>query len=130
MAELNNFHYNHRLKYLARELRNNPTKAERRLWYEVLSKKRLLGYSFTRQRPILNYIVDFFCKDLKLIIEVDGASHDFDDAMELDQIRQKNLENLGYQILRFSDWEVLNDFTEVELIIREWIKNNEKNSTP
>ena len=72
---MNNYHYNKNLKQLARDLRNNPTKAENRMWYDVLSDQRFLGYKFTRQRPIDQYIVDFFCKELLLIIEIDGKSH-------------------------------------------------------
>jgi len=66
--------YNHKLKELARKLRNDSTLSEIMLW-NYLNGKQMLGYDFDRQRPIDNYIVDFYCKDLKLAIEIDGESH-------------------------------------------------------
>ena len=71
--------YNPKLKELARELRNNSTKAEIILWLK-LKNKQLYGYDFHRQKPIDNYIVDFFCQELMLAIEVDGYSHQFEDV--------------------------------------------------
>jgi very-short-patch-repair endonuclease len=67
--------YNPKLKELARQLRNNSTFAEVLLWNE-LKNKQIKGYDFHRQKPILNYILDFFCSELKLAIEVDGLTHD------------------------------------------------------
>jgi very-short-patch-repair endonuclease len=63
--------YNPKLVSLAKQLRNNMTLSEVLLWDELKSKQ-LLGYEFDRQRPIDNYIVDFYCKDLQLVIEIDG----------------------------------------------------------
>jgi len=60
----------------AKSNRKNMNKCEAKLWYLILSKMKLLGYKFTRQKPLLTYIVDFYCHKLKLIIEVDGKSHD------------------------------------------------------
>lgn len=71
--------YNNRLRKFARENRNHGTKAEAYLWKYALSKKKT-GYTFKRQRPVLNFIADFMCQDLKLIIEVDGSSHDSREA--------------------------------------------------
>ena len=70
------FYYNNNLTELARENRKNQTEAEKRLWIEVLRNKKMDGYKFTRQKPIENYILDFYCSKLKLGIEVDGSSHD------------------------------------------------------
>jgi len=67
-------HYNPKLKELARQLRNNSTQSEIRLW-QYLKGKQMMGYDFHRQKPIDNYIVDFFCNKLKLAIELDGFSH-------------------------------------------------------
>jgi len=75
--EYSNSNYNKNLKEYARKLRKNSTLAEVILWDEVLKRKQLKGYSFLRQRPIDRYIVDFFCKELKLIIELDGTIHYF-----------------------------------------------------
>ncbi|TYC01378.1 MAG: endonuclease domain-containing protein [Kosmotoga sp.] len=81
--------YNPKLKELARELRKNSTLAEVLLWNE-LKKKKLKGYRFIRQKPIGNYIVDFFCKELFLAIEIDGSTHY--EKGEEDIRRQKELE--------------------------------------
>ena len=110
-------HYNKNLKPVARKLRAQSTKAERRIWYELLSGKKFLGYKFLRQRAIDNFIVDFFCRELKLIIEIDGKSHDFPDVIARDNIRSERLKELGYEIIRFSDWEVLNDLPEVQVLL-------------
>lgn len=71
------------LKQLARELRKNSTLSEVLLWDELNKKK--LGFEFHRQVPIKNYIVDFFCHELMLAIEVDGSSHDSENQFKLDQ---------------------------------------------
>jgi len=116
---MNNYHYNKNLKQLARDLRNNPTKAENRMWYDVLSDQRFLGYKFTRQRPIDQYIVDFFCKELLLIIEIDGKSHEYDDAIIKDRLRENRLTELGFVLIRFSDWEVMNQMDVVQSLLKE-----------
>ena len=117
-----NSHYNKSLKSVAKGLRAKSTKAEVRLWCEVLSKGKT-GYTFLRQRPIEIYIADFMCKELKLVIEVDGYSHNF--KFEEDEERDKNLARLGYIILRFSDEEVMKDLANVERVIRAWIKDSQ-----
>lgn len=98
--------YNKVLKELARNLRKNSTKAEIRLWSEVLRAGKMKGYPFLRQRPVLNYIADFMCKELKLIIEVDGATHNDEEQWYKDRERQKELEEYGFTVLRFSDDEI------------------------
>lgn len=98
-------YYNKNLKTLARNLRNDSTKSEIRLWTELLRGKQT-GYTFLRQRPILNYIADFYCKNLKLIIELDGYSHEFEQQWKKDKKKQKELEDAGFKILTFSDDDV------------------------
>ena len=121
----NNFHYNKKLKTLARKLRKNPTRAENRLWYELLINKQFGGLRFLRQRIIDKYITDFFCKELKLIIEVDGITHDCQKALARDTKRDARLKELGYTTVRFSNWEVLNDLGLVqELLIEKVLKIN------
>jgi very-short-patch-repair endonuclease len=93
-------HYDPKLKKRSRELRNNSTLAEVLLWNQLKGRK-MLGCSFLRQRPICNYIVDFYCPKLGLVIEIDGESHR--EKFASDQVRQKNLENLGLSVLRFYD---------------------------
>lgn len=100
----NNF-YNKKLKENARILRNNSTKAEIHLWFRVL-KASQTGYPFRRQRPIGNYIVDFVCLPKKLIIEVDGITHSYDEVAEYDKVRQAKLEKMEFSIIPFTDQEV------------------------
>jgi len=94
--------YNPRLVPLARKLRNNSTLAEVLLWKQIKGEK--LGYDFDRQKPIGNYIVDFFCRELMLAIEIDGCSHDYKSQYDLN--RQRNLETKGVTVIRFNDLEV------------------------
>jgi len=120
----NLFHYNPQLQKYANELRKNMTKAEACIWKYLLSGRIMKGYQFRRQRPILNYIADFACLDLLLIIEVDGITHDNDEAMAADYQRDQSLEAVGFTVLRFSDWEVLNRMADVALRIGNWIEGN------
>lgn len=99
--------YNPQLKQLARELRKNSTLSEVLLWKEIQKKK--LGVEFHRQVPIKNYIVDFFCHELYLAIEIDGSSHDSECAIVLDNIRQKEIEELGIQFIRIDDLDIKTD---------------------
>lgn len=119
-----NNHYNKKLKPFAREHRNHSTKAEVRLWCELLRNKQMMGYSFLRQRPIDTYIADFFCKELKLVIETDGISHTWENAPEKDERKTRKLEVLGYTVLRFEDSEVMKNIDHVKVTIEEWIKTN------
>ena len=94
--------YNQRLKPIAKKLRNNMTIGEAMVW-NILKRKGMLGYDFDRQRPIDQYIVDFYCKDLMLAIEIDGSSHDHEEAKNLDARRQRRLESLGVKFIRIRD---------------------------
>ena len=106
-----NHHYNKSLKEFARELRSETvSRAEKRIWKAMLSRRQM-GERFLRQRPIHYFIVDFFCPDLKLIIEIDGNSHY--SKPEYDAWRQQQLIDLGYHIIRFSEGEVLNQLDSV-----------------
>lgn len=115
--------YNKKLKELARHLRNNSTKAEIRLWSELLRGRKMLGYQFLRQRPALNFIADFMCKELKLIIEVDGLTHHSEKQWYKDKERQKELEDYGFTALRFHDDEVMDDLDNVSRVIEHWIES-------
>ncbi|KUK80620.1 MAG: Uncharacterized protein XD94_0867 [Mesotoga prima] len=95
--------YEHNLKALASTLRKNGTLGEVLLWQQ-LKKRQIEGYRFTRQKPIGRYIVDFFCKELRLVIEVDGGSHDI--RGEEDRKRQKELEGMGLIVIRVSEKDV------------------------
>lgn len=118
-------YYNKNLKHLSRELRKRGTLSETLLWNEIKSAK-LKGYRFARQKPIGAYIVDFYCPRLKFAIEVDGISHDA--KIEQDDIRQKEIENLGISFLRFNDSDVKQN---LDSVVREIIAfMEEKETTP
>ena len=102
--------YNNQLQPLAHNMRYKMTKAEACLWKYVLRAGLMKGYTFRRQRPVLNYVVDFMCKELKLIIEVDGVTHYDEHNRQKDDKRQKELELAGFTVLRFNDSEVLNTY--------------------
>ena len=104
-------HYNKGLKSLARSLRKHGTHGEAVLWSEVLRAKKFYGLQFNRQFSIENYIVDFICRKQKLIIEIDGASHQH--KTEEDKIRDERLNDLGYQVIRVDEGEVLNDLNNI-----------------
>jgi very-short-patch-repair endonuclease len=101
--------YNPKLKAFASYLRKNSTLAEIILWKEI--KAKAMGVEFHRQVPIDEFIVDFYCHELRLVIEVDGNSHDF--KYEYDQQRQMKLEDLGLTIVRFGDQEIKRDMFNV-----------------
>jgi very-short-patch-repair endonuclease len=97
------------------------TRTEVILW-QHLQRKQLYGYDFDRQRPLDEYIVDFFCKELMLAIEIDGVTHDNAPAQEQDRSRQQRLEALGVRVLRFRDEEVLQNLEGVLEAIRQWVE--------
>ena len=118
--------YNPNLKEFARQLRNNSTKAEVILW-QKLKNKQMYGYDFHRQKPIDNYIIDFFCYELMLAIEVDGYSHQLEEVYDKDIIKTQKLNQLGISLLRFTDNEVLKDTFNVLLAIENFIADFEEN---
>jgi very-short-patch-repair endonuclease len=104
------FSYDPKLIESARELRENQTPAERKFWFGFLRDFRC---RMLRQRPIGPYIVDFYCAQLKIVIEVDGNSHYSDEAVVYDQKRTEFLQGLGLRVLRFTNSDVLKNFDEV-----------------
>ena len=122
-ATPDNNKYNIKLKPFAKALRADSTKAEVKLWCELLSKSQL-GVPFLRQRPIHNFIADFMCKELKLIIEIDGYSHKF--KTDEDMARDKTLAGFGFTTLRFSDKEIMDDLPNVKRTIENWIGERTK----
>jgi very-short-patch-repair endonuclease len=97
------------------------TLSEILLWQQ-LKGKQLLGYDFHRQKPIDEYVVDFYCPKLKLVIEIDGDSHEGNEVA--DQIRQEKLESLGLKVLRIPDLEVKTNLDGVLIHIHDWIGGN------
>ena len=101
--------YNPQLVARAREMRKNPTVAERKLWGYL----RNFPVKFWRQKPINNFIVDFYCPKLKLVIEVDGDSHFTDSGLVYDEERTRVLEGYGLRVIRFTNDEVVQNFEGV-----------------
>lgn len=97
--------YDRDLKEFSRQLRSNSTFGEILLWNEIKGK-RFMGYSFNRQKPIGRYIVDFYCKDLNLVIEIDGASHLFEEVAVKDEKRQAVIFEMGLTMLRFKESDI------------------------
>ncbi len=117
--------YNKELKLRSRDLRNNPTLAEILFWNCVKAAK-FNGYKFNRQKPLGNYIVDFYCKSLNLVVEIGGITHDDKYAEGL--IRQQNLESIGLKVVRFRDEEVRGNIDAVMITLETCIENNYKPS--
>jgi len=113
--------YNPILKERARQLRKNMTPGEITLW-KHLKEKQMCGYDFDRQRPIDQFIVDFYCKKLMLAIEIDGSSHDSPEAQERDRERQARVESLGVRFLRFREEDVCREVEGVLRVIEGWIR--------
>ena len=117
--------YNPKLKELAKQLRQNMTYSEVKLWNE-LKNGQMMGYDFDRQRPVGNYIVDFFCKDLQLAIEVDGITHLDEKVILKDEVRQEDIESYGVNFLRFDALLVVNKVEAAVREIRNWIIDYEE----
>jgi len=94
--------YNPKLKELSKKLRKQGILSEVLLWKELKGKKNV-GYDFHRQKPIDIYIVDFFCEESNLVIEIDGGSHNDEERVAYDKKRQEKLESFNLKLLRFFD---------------------------
>ncbi len=114
---------NQKLKGFARNGRKNQTPEERRVWYDYLNK---VTPRFHRQRIIDSYIVDFYCPKLRVIIEIDGYQHYYEENREYDQKRTEYLERLGFVVLRFDNIEVNKDFEQVKFEIKRFCENRAK----
>ncbi|MEO6611166.1 MAG: endonuclease domain-containing protein [Chitinophagaceae bacterium] len=116
----------------AKQLRKNMTASETVLWMHL--KKGVDGLKFRRQHPIGLYIADFYCHKVKLILEVDGLIHNQPEVKQTDEIRQKDMERWGYQVLRFTNEQVLKNSEQVIRLIVEkitYLKNLQKlNASP
>jgi very-short-patch-repair endonuclease len=102
--------YRTNLTSRAQALRRDPTPAEKKLWFEFL---RDLPQKFTRQKPLGQYVADFYCSRRRLVIELDGDSHYTDRAQRYDQVRTDALETRGVRVMRFTNTEVLANFEAV-----------------
>ncbi len=117
--------YSRNLKQRSRQLRENMTDAERLLWAKI-RVKQIKGYQFYRQKPIGDYIVDFYCPKTKLVIEVDGSQHLSGEIIENDRIRDEYMNSLGFRVLRFSNTDVLANIDGVVESIIENMKVSEE----
>jgi len=120
--KFSNHFYNKYLQPNANRLRKEMTKAEACLWKFVLRAGKMKGFQFRRQRPVLIYIADFMCKELMLIVEVDGSIHELEEVSKNDKIRQKALEEAGFTVLRFTNEEVLTNIHWVSSYLEDWIE--------
>ena len=109
--------YNPKLKEFSRNLRRDGEKAEALLWKRLKSKQT--GYAFARQKPILNYIADFYCKELNLVVEIDGASHFSSDAYLHDKERDRQMKAIGLEVVRIVDSDVRKDVNQVADYIKD-----------
>lgn len=114
------------LKARCRELRKNPTEAESIIWTE-LRNKRLGGYKFRRQHPYAGFILDFYCAEARLGIELDGGVHKIESNAEYDKDRDEILTDYGVYILRFWNSEVTKDLEGVTKQILETLKQRAGN---
>ncbi len=115
--------YNRNLKKLARQLRKNSTLSEVLLWNNI--KNKALGYEFHRQVPLDEFIVDFFCHELLLAIEIDGSTYDYN--FDNDYFRQTILENYCILVIRFLDIDIKRSMNDVLRSIENVISNIEIN---
>ena len=113
----NHLPYNPRLKGFSRSMRSFGEKSEAMLWKRL--KARQTSFAFNRQKPILNYIADFYCKELSLVVEIDGASHFSHEAFLKDQERDRQMRAIGLEIIRVNDGDVRDDADRVAACITE-----------
>jgi len=119
-----NNYYSKKLKPFAKHLRSKSTKGEIILWMYVLKAGQLKGYQFLRQTVIAGSIADFFCKELKLDIEVDGVTHE--EKAKEDKSRDEKLKELGYTTIRIPDYYIFTDLAGVKMKLEKWIEDYEK----
>ena len=114
------------LKKPARKLRSELTDAEQALWKKV-RRKQIRGVQFYRQKPLLNYIVDFYCSKVQLVIEIDGGQHFEPEYLLKDNKRDMALEGLGLHVLRFDNRQVLVEMDSVLAVIDHVVEERLKN---
>ncbi|MFM6976490.1 MAG: endonuclease domain-containing protein [Sphingobacteriaceae bacterium] len=118
--------YDRHLKQLARNLRNDSTLGEILLWQE-LKNKQLMGFDFHRQKPLLKYIVDFYCAELNLIIEIDGGSHENAEQQQYDLNREAALKTYNLKIIRFTEQEVRKDMGNALRTLLSYVEKHSPN---
>lgn len=110
-------------KLLRRQLRRNATPAERKFWSYV-KNRQVRGFIFRRQHGVGRYIVDFYCPQLRLVVEIDGPAHQIIEAQHYDKIREQFLEACYIQVIRFTNDQVMNHIDEVIKKLETYIASN------
>ena len=121
--------YDRKLKQLSRALRSKLTDAEQHLWWKIRSKQ-ICGVQFYRQKPLLSFIVDFYCPKAKLVIELDGSQHVEPEHMARDNERDALLSQAGLKVLRFDDRQVLTETAAVLEVIYAEVEGRLKSLNP
>ncbi len=116
--------YNRKLVKVARENRKNPTQAEKKMWSKILKSKQFENYKFLRQKPLNNFIADFYCAKLMLVIEIDGDSHAT--QREYDILRSEKLEMYGIKVIRYTNDDIIFNIEGVFRDLKERIKKYKK----
>ena len=115
--------YNKKLREPTRLLRKNMTRQEKHLWYDFLSKHPI---KFVKQRPIGDFIVDFYCSKAKLVIEIDGSQHYTDEGKSYDELRTAIINKFGVDVIRFSNYDIDKNFEgvceKIDEILNERLK--------
>jgi very-short-patch-repair endonuclease len=120
LSNLGIINANLKLKNRSKQMSRQMTKSEQIIWFSLLSKKQLLGYKFTKQKIIFNYILDFYCSELLLAVEIDGDSHNI--KQEYDQVRTDFLNSIGIQVIRFTNQQVNNNLEGIKIQLENFIK--------
>lgn len=119
----NQITYNSKLQPRSKQMSREMTKVEQKIWFEALSQKKLLGYKFVKQKIIDNYIIDFYCSELMLAIEIDGQSHN--DKLDYDKVREDFLNTCGIRVLRFTNEQVLSNLEGVREALMRWVESRQ-----
>ena len=112
--------YNKNLREVSKKLRKNMTPQEKHLWYDFLSKHNI---KFVKQRPIGRFVADFYCSKAKLVIEIDGSQHYTDEGKNYDEFRTEIINKYGVKVVRFSNYDIDNNFEGVCAEIEREIKD-------
>ncbi len=121
--------YNKNLKQASRDLRNHMTEAEKLLWSRIRNKQ-ILDLQFYRQKPILNYIVDFYCPAANLVIECDGSQYFTNEGLEADRVRDEALVQLGLKVFRFDNGQVMTRLDDVVEVVYQSCLNELSKELP
>lgn len=122
LASFKRISYNPKLKSRSKKMSREMTAAECNIWFNILSKKQLLGYKFTKQKIVFNYILDFYCSELLLAIEIDGESHNT--KQDYDLARTKFLNSINIKVVRFTNSEAMNNLEGIKNYLENYIKLN------